>query len=398
MKVRRRTAILVFLVGVGLPITGAFWASTAPEHILMRGQRNVPGEIRRHPNAEYLVRPAHVPFHEITTETSELPESLQRHLDRLLAASEVASIGVFEGPDDAFILGEVGDVVVSGDQVYVLDVQAENVRVFSTAGAHLTTFGGSGQGPGEFVRPGALTIGPGSENIWVVDQSGRLSQFSLADMAPRFVGTIQVEGGVQDVCFAADETLVVHNLLVEESGPLQRLTTAGEVTASFGHKAYLSPSVSIGYSFINNVRIDCSDHGSWVFYGSALGELRGYRGNGELAWIAAITNFTWPDMRELEDGRYTVLAQAHSSELVGLTLLPDETDEALLVQVSQLESRDEGWRAETRLDSYLLDPFTGKGSYVGSDLPLVVAARPGMSATLTDDEYPRIALLGTGGF
>jgi hypothetical protein len=364
------------------------------------GQRPVPGEIRRHPDTEYLVRPAGVPLREVSAEAIVLSETLQRHLDQLHAATRVASIGVFDGPE-AFVLGEVGDVVLSGGRVYVLDVQAQDVRVFSTAGAHLATFGGPGEGPGELFRPKALTHRPDSETVWVADEGRRLSQFSFNDEAPRFDGTVKVDTGVTDVCFTAG-TLVVHGLLVvEERGPLQRLTTAGEVTTVFGHQAYGSPSHSLNTLFNMRTKIACSRRSPLIFYGTNLGELRAHQADGELVWITALTDFIWPDARELRDGRYSMVRQARLNKLVGLTVLPDESSEALLVQVSLQEpGRETGgtWYEETRLDSYLIDPLTGEGGYVGSDLPLVVAARPGVVATLTDDGYPRISLLESGGF
>ena len=356
------------------------------------------GEVRRHPDPEYLLRPAGVPVHEITTRPSSLPESLQRHLRALVTATEVASIGELAGTDEAFLLGEVGDVVLSGGHVYVLDVQAQEVRIFTATGAHLTTFGGPGQGPGEFVRPVALTIGPETENAWVADEARRLTQYALRAAAPRYVETMVLEAGVQDTCFAADDTIVALGLLFGENEALQRLTTDGRVTATFGHKAYASPSFSVNLTLNDTITIECSENSAWVFYASALGEVRAYDGDGDLAWIAVVDDFIWPDVRELENDGFAVRSQVHSSRLVGLTLLDDGIDEALLVQVSQRQLQDEGWTDETRLDSYLLDPRSGGGGFVGSALPRVVDAQPGMIATLTDVEYPRITLLATNAF
>ncbi len=171
MKIWLRSSILVLLLGGALFAARELWITTAPSELwtkLEEGEIIVPGEIRRHPDAEYLVRPEGVLFHDLAAETSVLSKPLQRHLDRLLTATEVGSIGVFDGPE-AFIFGEVGDVDLSGDRVYVLDVQAEEVRVFSTTGAHLASFGGPGQGPGEFVTPRTLAIEPDTKQVSVGD-------------------------------------------------------------------------------------------------------------------------------------------------------------------------------------------------------------------------------------
>ena len=177
MKIWLRSSILVLLLGGALFAARELWITTAPSElwtkleegkIIVPGEIILPGEIRRHPDAEYLVRPEGVLFHDLAAETSVLSKLLQRHLDRLLTATEVGSIGVFDGPE-AFIFGEVGDVDLSGDPVYVLDVQAEEVRVFSTTGAHLASFGEPRQGPGEFVTPRTLAIEPDTKQVWVGD-------------------------------------------------------------------------------------------------------------------------------------------------------------------------------------------------------------------------------------
>lgn len=59
------------------------------------------------------------------------------------------SIGVVDGPHE-YEFGRVVDVEVGGDgRIYVLDQQAAEIRVFDSAGSHLFSFGGHGQGPGE---------------------------------------------------------------------------------------------------------------------------------------------------------------------------------------------------------------------------------------------------------
>lgn len=71
------------------------------------------------------------------------------------------SIGELEGPDE-YLFGSVRAIAVDDDHnVYVLDGQARHVRVFDSAGTYVNTFGGSGEGPGEFRVPIGIAVSGG---------------------------------------------------------------------------------------------------------------------------------------------------------------------------------------------------------------------------------------------
>ena len=68
------------------------------------------------------------------------------------------SIGELDGPDE-LLFGKITSLAVDdGRNLYVLDEQAAEVRVFDDAGAHLRTLGGRGEGPGELKAPGAVGV------------------------------------------------------------------------------------------------------------------------------------------------------------------------------------------------------------------------------------------------
>lgn len=59
------------------------------------------------------------------------------------------SIGEIEGPEE-LLFGRIASVAVDDEgRIHVLDGQALNVRVFDSAGEHIETLGGPGEGPGE---------------------------------------------------------------------------------------------------------------------------------------------------------------------------------------------------------------------------------------------------------
>ena len=70
------------------------------------------------------------------------------------------SIGELEGPDE-YLFGTVGSIAASDDRtVYVLDTQAQQIRVFDSTGTYMETLGRRGEGPGELSRAEAIGLLP----------------------------------------------------------------------------------------------------------------------------------------------------------------------------------------------------------------------------------------------
>ena len=87
-----------------------------------------------------------------------------------------------DGPE---IFGRIASFDVdSQGRIYVLDGQAQEVRVFDAGGAFVRTVGSKGNGPGEFANAVAVDISPTGE-VWVMEMiAGRVSVF---DEAGRFL-------------------------------------------------------------------------------------------------------------------------------------------------------------------------------------------------------------------
>ena len=70
------------------------------------------------------------------------------------------SIGELEGPDE-YLFGTVGSIAVNDDRtVYVLDTQAQHIRVFDSTGTYIKTLGRRGEGPGELSHAEAIALLP----------------------------------------------------------------------------------------------------------------------------------------------------------------------------------------------------------------------------------------------
>lgn len=87
-----------------------------------------------------------------------------------------------EGPD---MFGRIHDIAVDGlGRIYVLEGQAQEIRVFSSDGAYMRTIGREGAGPGEFRAATAIRM-RGNGQFWVVDP--RNTRYSLHDTSGAYL-------------------------------------------------------------------------------------------------------------------------------------------------------------------------------------------------------------------
>lgn len=104
--------------------------------------------------------------------TSSAPPSTVR----VLRIEHELSIG--GGDDGPTSFGDLRSFAVDHQgRIYVLEAQAQEVRVFDSGGAYLRTLGRSGAGPGEFQMANGIALDPG-DRLWVYDPgSSRLTLF-----------------------------------------------------------------------------------------------------------------------------------------------------------------------------------------------------------------------------
>ncbi len=97
---------------------------------------------------------------------------------------EVARIGSADGTGPASF-SQIGSVAVDpAGRIYVLDLQAQDVRVFDSTGTWIRTLGRRGGGPGEFAQASGL-VWDTAGRLWVVDQQN--ATYSVFDTAGQLV-------------------------------------------------------------------------------------------------------------------------------------------------------------------------------------------------------------------
>jgi hypothetical protein len=105
---------------------------------------------------------------------------------------EALRIGRVEG-DGPDVFGRIRSFDVDAeDRFWILEQQAQELRVFDRDGAHVRTIGRRGAGPGEFAQAMRVERGPDG-NMWVMDpQNNRLS---VIDTAGAYVHGRTAAGG-----------------------------------------------------------------------------------------------------------------------------------------------------------------------------------------------------------
>ena len=94
------------------------------------------------------------------------------------------------GPD---LFGRVAALEVdAAGRIYVLEMQAQELRVFERDGSYLRTIGRKGGGPGEFAEAIGMAWSPAGD-LWVVDPQN--NRISVIDTAGTFVTSHHALGG-----------------------------------------------------------------------------------------------------------------------------------------------------------------------------------------------------------
>ena len=87
------------------------------------------------------------------------------------------SVGELDGAEE-HLFGSISSIAVNDNRdLYVLDEQAQHVRVFDSAGAYVQTLGRTGEGPGEFGFAEAIALLPDGRLVVRDSHNQRISVF-----------------------------------------------------------------------------------------------------------------------------------------------------------------------------------------------------------------------------
>ena len=134
-------------------------------------------------------------------------------LEWTVGSEPAVSIGALEGADP-YLLDGVRDLLTLPDgRIVVANRGSHELRVFDAAGSHLATWGGEGEGPGEFNSLVQVERWPGDSVVAWYSQDRRLSVF---DAEGNFGRTLKLES---DRPISADAVFPSGAILVSQSVP-----------------------------------------------------------------------------------------------------------------------------------------------------------------------------------
>ncbi len=136
----------------------------------------------------------------------------------VFSLEEELSIGEAEGREE-YMFSELRQVEVDDDErIYVLDWEAEHIKVFDRDGSHLMTIGRKGQGPGELNNSSMISISP---NELMVRESRRLSFFSLDGKFLRHLLTKEISP--TRARFGSQGHFIIEEMLLDPENPRYQL-------------------------------------------------------------------------------------------------------------------------------------------------------------------------------
>ena len=104
-------------------------------------------------------------------ENAEPPEGSR--LGWMIGPEPTVSIGVAEGEEPYMLYGAIDAAKLSDGRIVIANVGTDELRVFDSAGFHLATWGGRGDGPGEFRSLWRVERWPGDSIIaWYAPRLG----------------------------------------------------------------------------------------------------------------------------------------------------------------------------------------------------------------------------------
>ena len=285
------------------------------------------------------------------------------------------------------MFGYIADVATDGNEtLYILDSEYNEVRMFDFSGNLLGSFGGPGEGPGEFRTPQEIAVS--GRTIFVVEDirihvfehqaSGVMLKDSFSRDFMGFSGNCAINGHLYTSGYKPKAEHLVH-----------RLTADGVRKNSFV-EVYASANTSVQTTMSLESLLACSEkHRIVGVIKDNIPALTAYTEDGVVVWRTRLADFKPRVMEEdieREWGRAMIRQGAPGvGEGNVHTLFSDGADHFYLGYYT--ESDDE---QEYANHIFRIDVRTGKGEHLGTGR---VAAVGGDFVVVTShNPYPRVII------
>lgn len=306
--------------------------------------------------------------------------------DEITGSQTVLRIGATDtdGPD-AF--GSVVDVAVSraGD-VFVLDDQAQEVRIFDSNGRFVQSLGGLGDGPTEFRYANGITLLQDGKLV-VSSRGPQLKYFGLSDRAWILEQIVQVPAISRDVCFVDDDRIFVAGHKRDNNTVIHEVVDSPDQESRDFGDGYRDDQWLVQMRMSEGM-IECIEKPrAVVFAFRGLPIVRAHRpDDGSIIWSTVLEDFVpqpvlggvrrtgQPYVRQGQANQWDVMGAIHS-------IRPGY----ILLQTGRFDLLEQS----VTVRSYLLDASSGRGAFIGDTWSRLFSAPHGHVEVL-EDPYPRV--------
>lgn len=303
---------------------------------------------------------------------------------RILNADAVLALGAdAEGPE---LFGSIMDVAVDDQgNIFVFDVQGQEVHVFDRDGAFVQVVGGRGDGPSEFRSANGIEASADGR-LLVSDRGNRLKIFGRDEQGWNLAETVVLPVTPESMCSGAsglfvsgwnreDETVIHHVSLPPDTSSLR----------SFG--AGYRDDDSLVRQQLSDGIVGCLAGGSGVVFAFQLFPfVRAFDVHGgEMAWESLIADFRQMNVRS-ERGPPAAVATSRNLEHEILGNVVAFGDDYVLLQTGLVLPEER--RVVVR--TYLVDAQTGLGGLVADDLPRIMAPHSDRYVAVFEEPFPRL--------
>lgn len=219
---------------------------------------------------------------------------------------EELAIGVYDGsPSEMF--GSIDDVEIDyRDYAFVVDSPSKEIGVFDYDGAHVSTIGGPGEGPGEFPSPLQNVLITSRATVVAVLSGQKAHVFDrTSDTSFAFRSSFIRDGFVGFGGCTMNDHLYLLAVIPERDGMIHKHTTDGAIVSTIG-ALYKSDNMQIVRHLSTKARLACSAKYNVIAYLMNYSPvLTGYHETGQLAWRVSFADFAPMKVteRRTPDGR-----------------------------------------------------------------------------------------------
>ena len=320
---------------------------------------------------------------------------MQAVVRALLSATETMTLGLLEGERHE-MFGSIADIDVDADgNMYVLDSQFSEIRVYSAEGTFVYAIGRAGQGPNEFSAPRFLDVNR-SGRVIVADQNYGIKIFERTGDTHGLAATVPLSFAPKGMCVEND-ILHVQGSRAEDLSAIFSFSLSGDRLGSFG-ASYESSSLAVR-TILTNGRIVCMRQpASVMYFPQFLPAIYGYSYEGHMQWVAKIAKHESLDIVEEQSrtsGRSRVSMNVFGTTydvIMGAVEFPERRVIVQIASITPESIKSEDGERYAELRTYLMSARTGEAIFVTDTMPPVYAVTADRMYTVRTHPFPQITV------